>query len=99
MDLGALQEPAGVGKEAVLAWLAAAAGISTHRTAGGESRGAIERASLKHGCSDGFVLGLLGLCLTFCKPFLSAEQKFLDRLDPGYYSVHAYRCADIKYQK
>lgn len=94
-----MQEPAGVGKEAVLAWLAAAAGISTHRTAGGESRGAIERASLKHGCSDGFVLGLLGLCLTFCKPFLGGEQKFLDRLDPSYYAAHAYRCADAEHHK
>lgn len=90
--LSMLQEPAGAGKEAVLAWIAAAAGISTYRTAGGESKGAIDRAPLQHGCSDGFVLGLLGLCLLFCKPFLGGDQKFLDRLDPSYYSQHAYRC-------
>lgn len=86
-----LQEPATAGKEAVLGWIAAAAGVSTHRTAGGESRGAVERAALRHGCSDGFVLGLLGMCLLFCKPFLGGEQKFLDRLNPSYYVQHAYR--------
>jgi len=84
-------DPAGVAKEAVLAWISAAAGTSTVRTSGGESKGAIERAPLKHGSSDAFSLGLLGLCLLFCKPFLGGEQKHLDRLDVSYYSQYAYR--------
>ena len=86
-------EPAGVAKEAVLAWIAAAAGTSTVRTSGGESKGAVDRQALKHGSGDGFMLGLLGLCLLFCKPFLGGEQKHLDRLDYAYYTQHAYRCA------
>jgi len=84
-------DPAGVAKEAVLAWISAAAGTSTVRTSGGESKGAIERAPLKHGSSDAFSLGLLGLCLLFCKPLLGGEQKHLDRLDVSYYSQYAYR--------
>ena len=69
----------------------AIAGTSTVRTSGGESKGAIEKAPLKHGSSDAFSLGLLGLCLLFCKPFLGSEQKHLDRLDVSYYSQNAYR--------
>lgn len=84
-------EPAGIAKEAVLAWIAAAAGTSTVRTSGGESKGVIERQPLKHGSSDGFTLGLLSLCLLFCKPFLGGEQKHLDRLHASYYTDHAYR--------
>lgn len=86
-------EPVGLGKEAVLAWIAAAAGVNTVRTSGGESKGVIDREPLKKGSSDGFTLGLLAMCLLFCKPFLGGEQKHLDRLDAGYYSQHAYRCA------
>ncbi|DBA74342.1 hypothetical protein WJX77_011104 [Trebouxia sp. C0004] len=88
-------EPAGVAKEAVVAWISAAAGTSTVRTSGGESKGAIERAPLKHGSSDAFSLGLLGLCLLFCKPFLGGEQKHLDRLDISYYSQFAYRLPEV----
>lgn len=86
-------EPVGLGREAVLAWIAAAGGVNTVRTSGGESKGVIDREPLKKGSSDGFTLGLLAMCLLFCKPFLGGEQKHLDRLDVGYYSQHAYRCA------
>lgn len=85
-------DPAGIAREAVLAWVAAAAGTSTVRTSGGETKGAVEKQPLKHGSSDGFNLGLLGLCLLFCKPFLGGEQKHLDRLDVSYYTEHADRC-------
>lgn len=86
-------DPTGLGKEAVLAWIAAAAGVNAVRTSGGESKGVIDRKPLKKGSSDGFGLGLVALCLTFCKPFLGGEQKHLDRLDAGYYAQHAYRWA------
>lgn len=84
-------EPAGVAKEAVLAWFAAAAGTATVRTSGGETKGALDRRPLKYGSSDGFMLGLLGMCLLFCKPFLDGEQKHLDRLSVSYYRDHANR--------
>lgn len=86
-------QPVGLGREAVLAWIAAAGGVNTVRTSGGESKGVIDREPLKKGSSDGFTLGLLAMCLLFCKPFLGGEQKHLDRLDVGYYSQHAYRYA------
>ena len=63
------------------------------RTSGGESKGVIDRQPLKRGSSDGFTLGLLAMCLLFCKPFLGGEQKHLDRLDVQYYAQHAYRYA------
>ena len=90
----------GLGKEAVLAWIAAAAGVNTVRTSGGESKGVIDREPLKRGSSDGFTLGLVSMCLLFCKPFLGGEHKHLDRLDLGYYTQHAYRyactlCTDV----
>lgn len=86
-------EPAGIAKEAVLAWISAAAGTSTVRTSGGETKGVIEKQPLRLGSSDSFSLGLLGLCLSFCKPFLGGDQKHLDRLEVAYYSQHAYRCS------
>ncbi|KAL3133458.1 hypothetical protein ABBQ38_007321 [Trebouxia sp. C0009 RCD-2024] len=89
-------EPAGLGKEAVLAWIAAAAGVNTVRTSGGESKGVIDRHPLRKGCGDGFALGLLAMCLSFCKPFLGGEQKHLDRLDVGYYAQHAYRLPEVQ---
>ena len=90
-------EPAGLAKEAVLSWLAAAAGTATVRTSGGETKGALDKQSVRQGSSDGFMLGLLGMCLLFCKPFLGGEQKHLDRLSVSYYSDHAYRCDLLPY--
>ena len=80
-----------MGKEAVLSYIAASIGTSTSRASGGETKGALAAGAVQGSSSDGFVLGLLGMCLIFCKPFLGGEQKFLDRLNPSYYSQHAYR--------
>lgn len=47
------------------------------------------------GCSDGLAVGTSALCLRFCRPFLGGEEKFMARLDPGFYSQQAFRHAAL----
>ena len=82
--------PKGLGREALLAWLAAVAGQCQSRTAKGEGKHVIDQDVLS-GVSDRLALGAMALCLSFCKPFLGGEDKFLDKLDPGYYVAQAHR--------
>ena len=82
--------PKGLGKEALLAWLAAVAGQCQSRTAKGEGKHVIDQDVLS-GVSDRLALGAMALCLSFCKPFLGGEDKFLDKLDPSFYVAQAHR--------
>ena len=60
---------------------------------------AVENATLQMqpvaGCSDGLAVGTSALCLRFCRPFLGGEEKFMARLDPGFYSQQAFRHAAL----
>lgn len=82
--------PKGLGREALLSWLAAVAGQCQSRTAKGEGKHVIDQDVLS-GVSDRLALGAMALCLSFCKPFLGGEDKFLDKLDPSYYAAQAHR--------
>ena len=71
--------PPGVGREAVLAWCAAAAGALASRASGGD-KGALEPAAIVGAGSDAFGLGAAGLALRLCRPFLGGGSKWLPRL-------------------
>lgn len=77
-------------REAVVAWLAAAAGTGESRAAAGE-KGVLKQSAVKKGCSDGFAVATTALALQFCRPFLGGEDKFLQRLDPEYYQQASFR--------
>ena len=74
--------PGGVGREAVLAWCAAAAGALASRAAGGD-KGALEPAAVVGAASDAFGLGAATLALRLCRPFLGGGDKWLPRLGGG----------------
>ena len=87
--------PPSAPREALLAWLAAAAGGLSSRASGGD-KGALDVAALEGGASDSFALGVVSLALRFCRPFLDPSDKTLAHLDPAYYTTAApYRLPGV----
>jgi len=83
--------PATAPREALLAWIAAAADALAPRASGGD-KGALEPGAVAGTASDAFALGLSALCLRLCRPFSAAaaptpsgRAAALSRLDPSYY--------------
>ena len=93
--------PATAPREAVLAWIAAAADAMAPRASCGD-KGALEPGAVVGTASDAFALGVSALCLRLCRPFVPAASagghqqdqqaaaaalaKALPRLDPAYYA-------------
>ena len=55
----------------------------------------VSRVHMVAGCSDGLAVGTSALCLRFCRPFLGGEEKFMARLDPGFYRRQAFKHAAL----
>lgn len=74
--------PSGAMREAVLAWLAAAAYFT-----GAPKSSHFERRR----CTDAFASAPLAIALRFCRPLTKSPAKFLARLDPTYYKASVFR--------
>jgi hypothetical protein len=84
------------GREALPAWLAAAAAANEARADAGSylDRVLSARPALFEASSDGFALGALAVALRACRPFLATPAKQEDalrHLAPAFYAAHAHR--------
>ena len=80
----AIEHPAAP-REALVAWLAAAASACGSRASRGD-KGALDAAATLASASDAFALGATGLALRLCRPFLEPDEKWFSRFDPSYYA-------------
>lgn len=86
-------------REAVVAWLAAAAAVNVDRITAGERGRALMPAS-----NDNYALSLVAVALRFCRPFVSGflegQPKFRDvltkHLSPDYYTRAAHRLPGLE---
>ena len=91
-------QPAGVGREAVLAWLSAAFYACEARTDGGE-KAVMNREYVSRGASDGFALGAAAVALAFVAPVLdkatSAPGEVMPRVAPERAEPLAFRLGNL----
>lgn len=75
--------PPGALREAILAWLAAAAYFTKSPPKSPHFD--------KRRCTDAFASAPLAIALRFCRPITKSPDKFLGRLDPNYYKSSVFR--------